>query len=111
MELRDLRETIFVSPMESRYLRSGTACATPTPSVVGKWYGTRLSTVVLVRRATGEVLFVERDRLRADSPEVQSTSTSADAKDSGNAMVSIPEILSVDEGRATQRVFRFAIGR
>jgi hypothetical protein len=98
--------------MESHHLRPDHATPAPAPGAVVKWYGTRLSTVILVRRATGEVLFVERDRLRANSLEVQSTSTSADAKDSGvGPMVSIPEILSVDEGRATQRVFRFAIGK
>lgn len=30
-------------------------------SASAKWYGTRLSTIIIVRR-TGEVLFVERDR-------------------------------------------------
>ncbi|KAF8319611.1 hypothetical protein DL93DRAFT_2094571 [Clavulina sp. PMI_390] len=47
--VRDMRDNIFVPASLS------------IPSIP-KWYGTCLSTVVLVRRTTGEVLFVERDR-------------------------------------------------
>ena len=92
--------------------------ATPTsaPEPDEKWYGTRLSTVILVRRTTGEVLFVERDRLRANSTNVQPKSSSGVSTGKGlveglDVTVSTPEILTPDEGRTTQRLFRFTIGR
>jgi hypothetical protein len=112
-ELKDLREHIFLPPIDMHHF--GTHRATPTsaaPDAVEKWYGTRLSTVILVRRATGEVLFVERDRLKADSLRVQPKSSSEVGSAEGlNVMLSIPEILTADEGRATQRLFRFTIGK
>lgn len=64
-----------------------------------KWYGTRLSTVILVRRTTGEVLFVERDRVCAD--------VKANEVVDGDVR---PRVLDADAGRETQRVFRFVIG-
>lgn len=42
----DLRKTIRVRPL---------------PIAEGNYYGTRLSTVLLIERDTGKVLFVERD--------------------------------------------------
>ena len=105
---KDFRENIFVPPIELQTYATTLSAA----NMNKKWYGTRLSTVILVRRATGEVLFVERDRLRANSAIVQSKSTRGDG-DSGvglNVMLSTPDILTADEGRAAQRLFRFTFG-
>jgi hypothetical protein len=56
--------------------------------LIPTWNGTRLSTVILIRRS-GRVLFVERDRTRLVG---------------GDA-----EIIGVEEGKRNERVFRFKI--
>lgn len=58
----DLRKTIQVPLIDVQAVPSlgGTIPATRSASADKSWYGTRLVTVILVRR-DGEVLFVERD--------------------------------------------------
>lgn len=74
-----------------------------------RWYGTRLSTVILVR-TTGEVLFVERDRVRlhAVEPTSRLDALAATGPDDTTSTWE-PEVLSDEQGREAQRVFRFVI--
>ncbi|KAF8319610.1 hypothetical protein DL93DRAFT_2164312 [Clavulina sp. PMI_390] len=100
--VRDMRDNIFVPASLS--IRSS-----------AKWYGTRLSTVILIRRTTGEVLFVERDRsmLVPRDDAVVAAWRAAGGRTFDEAMLeqqaTIPWIMDPVESRRTQRVYRFTI--
>jgi uncharacterized protein with NRDE domain len=79
-ERSELRETIRIDPIEI-----GTKPGAPLSSA-RQYYGTRLSTVLLVRRADRRVLFVERDVW---------------VQDSAGGVCEAPH--------ESQRVFRFAV--
>ena len=77
------------------------------------FYGTRLSTVILVRRNSGNVLFIERDRsgmiARGHNGK---DDVGGDGDDGGTKHpVPTPVIYDPQTAKLTQRAFRFEIGR
>jgi uncharacterized protein with NRDE domain len=93
-ERAHLRETVHVTPLPVSLADTGVSNASNTESNVasGKWYGTRLATVILVRRDTREAVFIERDVWQLSGGQ------------------SPPVRRSKEEERQGQRLFRFQLG-
>ncbi|KAF9508311.1 hypothetical protein BS47DRAFT_1366016 [Hydnum rufescens UP504] len=102
-DLFALLGTTSIPQPHTQHDRRNSIFIPPSPTPASAFYGTRLSTVILVRRHSRDVLFIERDR---------SGTIPHDYNDNGGGSgspVSMPVIYNPQTAKLTQRTFRFQV--